>query len=95
MKKKIFFENDEWGIKNPYFHTDFKYVNLILVKEYLKKVLAKNPKYTECQAFYPVVRIGPLIPSPARECWVQGGRQLACGEGGGGYADDGTDNLVL
>jgi hypothetical protein len=37
-------------------------------------------EYSECQAFYPVVRIGSPIQSPARECWsspplwVQGGR---------------------
>ncbi len=32
----------EWGIKNPSFHTDFKDVNLILVKSAAKKVSEKN-----------------------------------------------------
>ncbi len=61
-------------------------------------------EYTECQAFFPVVRIGPLTPSTARDCcsspmWFQGGDTLAHGGrllpcGGANY-DEGTDNPVL
>jgi hypothetical protein len=56
-------------------------------------------KWTECQAFSPVVRIGFPAPSQASECGpplVPGGRDtLACGRGGGAKSGDGTGNLVL
>ncbi len=56
----------------------------------------RGHKYTECQAFYPVVRIGSppltrkrvLLPHPF---WTKGGDTLLVGEGvGGPNADDWT-----
>jgi len=45
----------------------------------------ESTENTECQAFYPVVRIGSPIPSPARECCSHKGEDtLARGLGIGG-----------
>jgi hypothetical protein len=54
---------------------------------------------TECQAFYPVVRIGSSHPLTRKEVllplWVQGGNTLACGVvSRGANSDEGTDILV-
>jgi hypothetical protein len=54
---------------------------------------------TECQAFYPVVRLGPPAPSPARECCSPsfGSKgsitRLLGREEGGPNSDDGTDTF--
>jgi hypothetical protein len=64
--------------------------------------MLKTAENTECQAFFPVVRIGPPTPSPPRESChppfvSKRGDTLACGEGGAGGPnyDEGTDTLVL
>ncbi len=59
-------------------------------------------EYSECQAFYPVVRIGSPTPSTARECdspprWILGGRHTHIRMRGWGRtnSDDGAYTLVL
>jgi hypothetical protein len=57
---------------------------------------SQNTEYTECQAFFPVVRTmgypHPQCSSPSSK----GGDTLAFGgEGGGANSDEGTDTLVL
>jgi hypothetical protein len=70
-------------------------------KSYGSRKLEKDndTEYTECQAFYPVVRIGsahPLTRSRVRSPLVQGVGSLAWGEGVGGLnSDEGTYTVVL
>jgi hypothetical protein len=60
----------------------------------------ESTKYTECQSFSPVVRIGSPAPSPASECCPptfgsKGGAHSLGGEGAGGAnSDEGSDTLV-
>jgi hypothetical protein len=63
-------------------------------------MLVKTTEYAECQAFYPVVGIGPPPSHPQKCCLPpfgsDGGDTLVCGRGGGGPdSDDGTDTLIL
>jgi hypothetical protein len=68
------------------------------------RVLGGFTVYTECQASFPVVRIGFPHPtqSPARECFSsptlgpRGETHSLAGEGvGEPYSDEGADTLVL
>jgi hypothetical protein len=52
-------------------------------------------EHTECQAFYPVVRVGSPTASPASECcWGETHSPVGEGVEGYNYADE-MDSLVL
>jgi hypothetical protein len=80
----------------------FFFISAVLY-EFRLTVLLKE--CTECQAFFPVVRIEFPTPSPEREyiapppIWVQGGRHShnlrGRVVGGGPNSDEGADTLVL